>query len=1140
MSDNEFEHDYEELQENRDGLMLLLFGAVAVGLLCAAGAGVYFVANHLLPEDAPAEVAEVDTAPTLESGEAIEPGTVATLTTVAATAEPEAPEEASTATEPAEVKPAKENAKTASIARTVWPPTEPSESPATPAETKEPTASKPDAVATATPEKPATPPTKEPASPKPAPTVTPKPTPPTVAATTPEPKTPATTKPANTKPEPSPPNAGTPEPPGKTKPERPDVITAAGEPLVYKWRPGRIHSWTIAMTADYENETVEVKGHTQFSVGTPVRPPEATTQPEDKATGTGTGFVVSPNGYLVTCAHVVQGASKVDVQIGNDKYIGKVVATVGVDDLAIVKIEAENLPALSIADSSSVQLGEEIRAIGFPLTDVLGEGLKATRGTIAGIIQKRNGTRFQIDAAINPGNSGGPVVNQRGQVIGVASSKLVGLQISRLGFCIPSERVSALLKKEKVKETAANGGKVLSGPQLVSAVAPSIALLKVTIGSQGMADRPVRIATSGNFNVGRKAKQNNRIIIGRSIGSHKIDSGFVIVDRFGQVEEFEASSQLPFLGGPMPLLAVHAFDETGRTQWSRTHETKIVIQKSRLPFGITPPRLPRRPFGRGPFGRDPFTQNVKEFRSLHEQTFEIESDSNENVVVGTTMSLRTLDSEDKPYLRISGKGTITFSRPLGMVTAYEFRETYERNDEDGHTSVPVHVTATRDEDAAVRQRILKRAQLMAVAAEKSARQAAAKPVETPEQQLDTLLAKIAEDKSRNRSPAGNLYGLERLTVVESRQEEVEALLIEELSNSDFTRQLPALKALSKWGTNNSIPKLSELVGSNNISVSFEAIRTLGATGSPDAIPALVEALRSRTKGSQASQALVKFGAACEEQVVGVLGEPDNNTFRYACDVLRKVGSQKSVDALEAALAATDDFGRKSSAGRALTDARKRAEIAAATKASGGLSPDDLKLAAALKTLANETATDTERTRALIDIQAVKPMESVREQVETALLEVVNGQNKSLQTTAVSALNSWATIRSVRAMLTLAQDATFTLKPIVMSIVERTADVTSSETLAGMAADPLSQNWAIRTLKRTGLNANAETLLIKHLENANETTSSEIVDVLGQHGTEDSLAALEAALNDADLTQRFVSAATAIARIRVRVGLTAVE
>jgi S1-C subfamily serine protease len=448
------DHDGSELEENRDGLMLLLFGAVAIGLLCAAGAGVYFAANKFLGEDAPAQVAEVETEPTHQAGDVSAPASAdVTPATVASATEPAAkPEEPQTPTE---------EAGTANVAKKVWPPKEPTGNAAAPTEKEGPPVKKPEAVATTTPpvpKSPATPPKPAPSVPKPVPSVTPDPAPPTVAAAKPEPAKPAAAKPATTKPAVPPREVAKPEPANplrRTETERAAVVTAAGEPLAYNWAPGRIHSWKIAMTADFEDETVTVNGHTQLSIGTPVRPPQATALPEAEATGSGTGFVVSSDGYLVTCAHLVQGASKVEVQIGKDKYVGKVIATVGVDDLAIVKIEAKDLPALSIADSSSVQLGEEIRAIGFPLTDVLGEGLKATRGTIAGIIQKQNGTRFQIDAAINPGNSGGPVVNQRGEIIGVASSKLVGLQISRLGFCIPSERVSALLKKEKVEGTAA-------------------------------------------------------------------------------------------------------------------------------------------------------------------------------------------------------------------------------------------------------------------------------------------------------------------------------------------------------------------------------------------------------------------------------------------------------------------------------------------------------------------------------------------------------------------------------------------------------------------------------------------------------------------------------------------------------------
>lgn len=1111
MSDHEF--DQAELEENRDGLMLVFLVTVALGLLCAAGAGVYFVANHFLADEAPEQLAESEAA----SDVTPTPNTAPAETT---------PVEKTHIAEPPSVETEREQSppgdsvavqKPEEPAKTVWPPKKPDGTP-----TKTPAVATPDSD----PPKPA------------AETEKPK----TTVASTTKPE-PTTTPPATEKPK----KPDTTSKPSQPEPEPPRVATDPGEPLVYHWKPGRIHSWKIAMKAEFDNETVEVNGHTEFSVGNPVRPPQSQPQAGEEETGSGTGFVVSSDGYLVTCAHVVQGASKIDVQIGTQKYDGKVVAIVGVDDLAIVRIDADNLPALPLADSTAVKLGEEIRAVGFPLSDVLGEGLKATRGTIAGIIQKRTGTRFQIDAAINPGNSGGPVVNPRGEVIGVASSKLVGLQLSRLGFCIPSERVATLLKNEKVTATTPkNGGRSLSGPQLVSAVAPSIALLKVTIGSRGMADRPVRIATIGSYKIDRKAKQpEQRIIIrGPSFGSYRSDRGFVIVDRFGQVEEFDASNQLPFLGGPMPLLAVHPFDSTGRGEWSQNRKTKIMVTTSRSPFGRAAPPIPRSPFGRGPrgpFGRDPFGRNVKEYPAVEEQFFEIESESADEVVIATRMSLRTLDDDNKPYLKIDGKGTITFSRKLGMVTGYEFRETYEKNDSDGQTRVPVTVTATREEDAAIRQRILARAQQTAVAAARSARQAAEKKVESPEEQLEKVLAKIAEDKSNKRSPAGNLYALERLEVVESRREEIEKLLLEELSVTDFGRQLPALKCLAKWGTEKSIPRIGELVADKNIALSFEAMRVLGLAKNPDAIPQLVEALQSGpSKGRNASRALIQIGAASEEPVIGLLGESDRNTFRYACDVLRQVGSEKTVEALEALLAAETDFGRKSSAKRALTDAKKRVEVAAATKASGGQTPDELKVLAALKTFDDESAAVTDRTRALIDIQAVKPIEKIQEQVETALLKIAGLPDRTLPGSAVTALRTWATERSATGMLALARQAEFSMRTTAMEIVQRTADIGASDEIAGMMKDPLIRGWVIRTLQRTGLSPDAEATLSGLLEQADAKTRTEIVNLLAQYGTEDSLAVLETSLDDGEVTVQFAETATAIAKIRVRVGLTSIE
>src|SRR5262249_46239517 len=150
-------------------------------------------------------------------------------------------------------------------------------------------------------------------------------------------------------------------------------------------------------------------------------------QPEGEQTMTGTGFVVTADGYLVTCAHVVAGATKIEVALGGRTYAAKAIASDADNDLAVLKGEAGGLPALPLAASDAAEVGQEVRALGFPLSDVLGNDLKATRGTISGISKADGRKRLQIDAPINPGNSGGPLVTEGGEVIGVNSAKLAGV-----------------------------------------------------------------------------------------------------------------------------------------------------------------------------------------------------------------------------------------------------------------------------------------------------------------------------------------------------------------------------------------------------------------------------------------------------------------------------------------------------------------------------------------------------------------------------------------------------------------------------------------------------------------------------------------------------------------------------------------
>lgn len=159
-----------------------------------------------------------------------------------------------------------------------------------------------------------------------------------------------------------------------------------------------------------------------------------------QAQGAGAGWVIRSDGYIVTNNHVVEGANTIMVTLDDGRTIPADKAfTDPFSDLAIVKINAQNLPALSPGDSFHSNVGDWVVAVG----NALGQGISATSGIISALgisISESPGQTLhnliQTDAAINPGNSGGPLVNMAGQVIGINSIKVSQIGVEGMGYAI--------------------------------------------------------------------------------------------------------------------------------------------------------------------------------------------------------------------------------------------------------------------------------------------------------------------------------------------------------------------------------------------------------------------------------------------------------------------------------------------------------------------------------------------------------------------------------------------------------------------------------------------------------------------------------------------------------------------------------
>lgn len=182
--------------------------------------------------------------------------------------------------------------------------------------------------------------------------------------------------------------------------------------------------------------------------------------PEDHTEkGTGSGFILKEDGLIVTNAHVVEGAKVVSVVLKNGQsYEGKVLGVDPMTDVAIVKITAQNLPTVTLGNAKNLIPGEWAIAIGNPLglDNTVTVGIISALGrssTEVGVPDKR--VKFiQTDAAINPGNSGGPLLNAKGEVIGINTA--IRADAQGLGFAIPIETASRIANELLTKGKASH------------------------------------------------------------------------------------------------------------------------------------------------------------------------------------------------------------------------------------------------------------------------------------------------------------------------------------------------------------------------------------------------------------------------------------------------------------------------------------------------------------------------------------------------------------------------------------------------------------------------------------------------------------------------------------------------------------
>ena len=337
----------------------------------------------------------------------------------------------------------------------------------------------------------------------------------------------------------------------------------------------------------------------------------------------GTGFVVHPDGLIVTCAHVVNDSKNVDVKLGGKTYRGTVVKTDQEHDLALVRVQPdEPLRYLAIA-TSTPSLGTSARVFGFPMTDQLGRTMKLTTGTVSGFDNVGDkSTRLQLDATANPGNSGGPVTNDDGAVLGVVDSILAGGKVADMSFAVPGNQLQKFLDESAISFRLAEENENDSHSiHELGEVSEAVAMIEISGHDLASSWKIADVTVTSR----RGTQRSNSFVLlnGRipsPFGKSETLRGKIVVDSRGKIVYASEASLLPVVMQNAMTIGISELPQSGGKKWTsseslllRSETTEREDEPMTDPFGIRGfgGRSMRMPFGpMHPFGRSRATKEV--------------------------------------------------------------------------------------------------------------------------------------------------------------------------------------------------------------------------------------------------------------------------------------------------------------------------------------------------------------------------------------------------------------------------------------------------------------------------------------------------------------------------------------------------
>ncbi|QDU88325.1 Putative serine protease HtrA [Pirellulimonas nuda] len=711
-----------------------------------------------------------------------------------------------------------------------------------------------------------------------------------------------------------------------------DVIGAGAPGLAYDWPRGQYYTFDYACEADGPTHTITTAGACRMGVGptwsealdgkdspsaAAEEPPPSEARPTDEEgfDGFGTAFVVSADGHLATCAHVVKNAERLSVTLGEQAYDARVVVLDTENDLALLRVEGQGLEPLALADSDGAELGDDVRVVGYPLSPLLRARLNVTRGIVSSRLAEEDGGLLQVDAAVNPGNSGGPVVNARGELVGVAMARISHVEISNIGFAVPSNAVRAMMERRGVR---ASGSEAAAESGSLQRVAKGVALVRVTTAA--VASQRVQYACT----------QDRRAAPGDGVTwqeGETTEVGHFRLTGDGGVSDHGGAMRLPFFFEHPVHWLLDPLDPEGEPEWEVEEERLLTVSDEAQRGGVGHYRriLAGGGASRGMGGfatprlatRSPFYQQSTRtvYHASIRNSYGLARTEKDRIGIRKTVRVEATDVSGRPTFRIDGNGSVWFSlndrAPLEGRQALDFRWLRGGGEEE---VVPLVFS--------FRRRPFNKAEMESKAAAIAQRLRAERATQTEQDRQASLTdrQRIIEARDGLRSPTKggpsrfkHVSALISLPVDPELRAEVAAALLDVAQGSDSIDRTITLRALQRWGDVSQVQALVTLLRSTpdvDRNVLLETICRLGDETVFDVVVAEV-GRPDRGFGGMARRscedALIRFGARSEAPMRDLLTSRDDDVVESACRVLESIGGPESLDALRKARAQADGF-----------------------------------------------------------------------------------------------------------------------------------------------------------------------------------------------------------------------------------------